>query len=150
MSGSFRLVTDLPAAPPLVFDLSLDAGFHVRSMAAYNERVVAGPVDRLLALDDEVTWSARHFGLPFTMTSRIVEFERPTWFVDEQLRGPFAAFRHEHRFETRGDATRMYDYVTLSAPLGPLGEIAERTFLTRRLRSLIEQRNAHLRLELSS
>ena len=149
MSASFRLITDLPASPELVFDLSLDVGFHVRSMAAYDERVVAGPVDRLLTLDDDVTWAARHFGLPFTMTSRIVELERPTWFVDEQVRGPFAAFRHEHRFEDRGDATRMYDHVTLSAPLGPLGATAERTFLTRRLRSLIEQRNTHLLRELS-
>jgi ligand-binding SRPBCC domain-containing protein len=150
MSASFRLVTDLLAPAEPVFDLSLDAGFHVRSMAAYRERVVAGPTDRLLTLDDEVTWAARHFGLPFTMTSRIVELERPTWFVDEQVSGPFASFRHEHCFEARGDATRMHDHVMLSAPLGPLGTIAERTFLTRRLRSLIEQRNAHLLRELTT
>lgn len=149
MSGSFRLITDLPASSERAFDLSLDVAFHVRSMAAYDERVVSGPVDRLLTLGDEVTWKARHFGLPFTMTSRIVEMERPTWFVDEQLSGPFAAFRHEHRFEANGDGTRMYDAVALSAPLGPLGDIAERTFLTRRLRSLIMVRNAHLLSELS-
>jgi ligand-binding SRPBCC domain-containing protein len=150
MSGSFRLITDLPASPERAFDLSLDVAFHVRSMADYGERVVAGPVDRLLALGDEVTWEARHFGLPFSMTSRVTDLERPIWFVDEQLRGPFAAFRHEHRFEVGAEGTRMYDDVTLTAPLGPLGAIAERTFLTRRLRSLIVLRNTHLRRELSS
>jgi ligand-binding SRPBCC domain-containing protein len=33
------------------------------------------------------------------MTSRITEWSRPERFVDEQVRGPFAAFRHEHLFE---------------------------------------------------
>lgn len=50
MSGGFRLTTDLSAPPERVFDLSLDVGFHVRSMAAYDEKVVQGPTDRLLAL----------------------------------------------------------------------------------------------------
>jgi ligand-binding SRPBCC domain-containing protein len=149
VSGSFRLVTDVPAPPERVFDLSLDADFHVRSMAAFDEQLIAGPRDRLLALDDEVTWRARHFGMPFTMTNRVVELARPTWFVDEQVSGPFAAFRHEHAFEPQGDGTRMYDVVRLSAPLGPLGVLAERTFLLRRLRSLISLRNSQLLRELA-
>lgn len=149
MSGAFRLTTFLPASPEVVFDLSLDPDVHLRSMAAYDEQLVAGPRDRLLALGDEVTWKARHYGLPFTMTSRIVELERPSWFVDEQVRGPFASFRHEHRFTAYDGGTRMDDAVTLAAPLGPLGTVAERFFLTRRLRMLIELRNAHLVRELA-
>lgn len=95
-----------------------------------------------------MTWKARHFGFPFTMTSRITEFERPLRFVDEQRDGPFTAFRHEHRFEATDRGTRMHDHITLTAPLGPLGVLAERTFLTHRMRSLIEIRNAHLVMEL--
>ena len=36
-------------------------------------------------LDDEVTWSARHFGVPWRMTSKIVEYQRPDQFVDEMI-----------------------------------------------------------------
>lgn len=57
-----------------------------------------------IGLGEEVTWRAVHFGLPFTMTSRVTELERPLRFVDEQVRGPFRSFRHEHRFEATGGA----------------------------------------------
>ena len=43
-----------------------------------------------MSLGQTVTWQARHFGLPFRMTSKITEYERPTHFVDEQVSGPFA------------------------------------------------------------
>ncbi|WP_454836889.1 hypothetical protein [Rhodococcus qingshengii] len=34
------------------------------------------------------------------MTSKITSYLRPTLFVDEQVRGPFTMFTHEHRFES--------------------------------------------------
>ncbi len=144
MSGSFALSTIVPAEPAQVFDLSLDPSIHVQSMLRYGEELVAGPSDRLLRLDDVVTWRARHYGVPFTMTSRIVVCEPPAYFVDEQVSGPFESFRHEHRFDPVSQGTLMTDVVTLRAPLGPLGRIAERAFLLRRLQMLIELRNTHL------
>jgi ligand-binding SRPBCC domain-containing protein len=62
-----------------------------------------------------------HFGLPFTMTSRITELERPVRFVDEQVRGPFRRFRHEHLFEAAGGDTVMIDRITFAAPFWLLG-----------------------------
>ncbi|MFE6966403.1 SRPBCC family protein [Agromyces sp. NPDC057679] len=91
-----------------------------------------------------MTWRARHLGLVWRMTSRITELERPRRFVDEQVRGPFHAFRHVHRFEPAGDrATLMIDEVAFSAPFGPIGRLAE-LVLGPYLRGLIERRNRHL------
>jgi ligand-binding SRPBCC domain-containing protein len=41
--------------------------------------------------------SVWHFGVPITMTSRITRMSPPRLFVDEQVRGPFRSFHHEHR-----------------------------------------------------
>jgi ligand-binding SRPBCC domain-containing protein len=136
----FTLVNLVAAPPETVFDLSLDIDLHLRSMAAWRERVVGSPASPL-DLGDEVRWTARHFGLPFSMTSRIAEHDRPRRFVDEQVRGPFAAFRHVHTFEAAEAGTRMTDEVAFAAPLGPLGKVAESLVLRRRLRHLIEVRN---------
>ena len=91
-----------------------------------------------------MTWRAWHFGVPFRMTSRITELEAPHWFVDEQVRGPFRTYRHEHAFVPDGDGTLMIDHVVFEAPLGGLGRAAEAVIGPHLVR-LIERRNAYLR-----
>ena len=77
-------------------------------------------------------------------TCRISEFHPPSSFVDEQVRGPFRSFRHEHEFaDDAVGGTLMIDRVRFTAPFGPLGRAAE-LVLGPYLRRLIEHRNAHL------
>ena len=149
MTVAFRVVTDLAAPPERAFALSLDIGAHERSMAATDERAVAGTTAGTIGLGESVTWRARHFGIMWRMTSRITALEAPHRFVDEQVRGPFARFRHEHRFEPSAGGTRMVDEIEFRAPLGVLGVVAERLALARYLPRLIRERNASLAAELA-
>jgi hypothetical protein len=70
------------------FELSLSVDAHRESMARSGERAVAGVTSGVMRQGDTVTWRARHFGLPFHLTSRISEYSEPTRFVDEQVKGP--------------------------------------------------------------
>jgi ligand-binding SRPBCC domain-containing protein len=80
------------------------------------------------------------------MTSRITAYEPPRRFVDEQVRGPFRALRHEHVFDDLGDGrTRMTDRMTVRAPWGPLGFVVTRVLLAPYLRRLLNQRSAHVK-----
>lgn len=144
MTVTFTVETDLDAPVERVFDLCLDVGSHLASMARSGERAIDGRTDGVLELGDQVTWRAWHFGLPWTMTIRITELDRPHRFVDEQVAGPFASFAHHHAFARRGDGTRMTDTVTFVAPFGTVGRIAEHLVLGRRLRALIVERNRYL------
>lgn len=148
MTVAFRVVTELDAPPERAFALSLDIGAHERSMAATDERAVAGTTTGTIGLGESVTWRARHFGIVWRMTSRITALEAPHRFVDEQVRGPFARFHHVHRFEPSARGTRMVDEIEFRAPLGPLGVLAERVALARYLPRLITERNASLAAEL--
>jgi ligand-binding SRPBCC domain-containing protein len=94
----------------------------------------------LLGLGDEVTWSARHFGLRQELTSRITVFDPPHHFRDTLVRGAFRRFDHDHLFEATADRTRMIDVFDYAAPLGVLGQLAERLFLDRYMRHFLEQR----------
>lgn len=84
------------------------------------------------------------------MTSTISAYERPVRFVDEQVRGPFRSWRHEHRFEEHAGGTRMTDVVEFAAPFGPLGGVVAGTVLRAYLRGLILGRNAELKAELEA
>ena len=147
MSVQFECRTPIAASVEAVFDLALDIDVHVRSQARARERAIAGVTSGRIALGEQVTWRATHFGVPFTMTSKITELQRPHRFVDEQVRGPFARFRHEHRFEPIDAGTVMIDWIEFAAPLGPVGRVVERLALVRYLRTLIERRGAFVKRE---
>ncbi|MDP5228003.1 MULTISPECIES: SRPBCC family protein [Arthrobacter] len=135
----------IDAPPERIFGLSLDVDAHTGSMADSGERVVAGVSSGRLAPGDTVTWQARHFGVRLRMTSHLPEYRAPSYFVDEQLSGPFKRWRHEHHFTDDDGGTLMRDVITFAAPLGPLGRLAELAVLRWYMPRLIRQRNAYLK-----
>jgi ligand-binding SRPBCC domain-containing protein len=145
MTVRFQVETMIAAPVERVFDLSLSVEDHLASMARSRERLLFRTSSGPFGLGDEVAWAGRHFGITWKMHSRITELTRPERFVDEQVRGPFAWFRHEHRFEATEGGTRMVDAVSFAAPLGLLGRVGEWVLLRRYLRRLIAQRNVHIR-----
>ena len=127
-----------------MFDLARDIGVHTASQSESSERATAGVTGGLIGLGETVTWKARHFGLPLSLTSCVTEFDAPHRFVDEQIRGPFASFRHEHTFESAASGSVMTDRVQFTAPFGMLGRVVEKLVLERYLTRLIEQRGDFL------
>lgn len=143
-----RLETRIAAPAERAFDLARDIDVHQRSMARSRERAIAGRTSGLIGPGETVTWQVRQFGLPWLLTSRVTEFDRPRSFVDEQVRGPFRRFRHEHRFEPlAGGATLMIDEWEHEAPFGLLGRVFDAFVLKRRLRNLLRERNAQISRE---
>jgi ligand-binding SRPBCC domain-containing protein len=140
-----RLDTYIAAPPEVCFDLSRDVDRHVAWAGSSGERAVAGVTSGRMALGDEVTWEARHFGVSWRMTSRIVAYDRSRSFVDEMQRGPFRRWRHMHRFEPAGQGTLMVDEVEFASPLPLLGRLADLLVLGRYMRRLLQDRNAQLK-----
>jgi ligand-binding SRPBCC domain-containing protein len=140
------LETFLPARPERAFDLSIDVDAHTGSMARSGERTVGGVRSGRLALGDTVTFAARHFGLPWQLAARITAYDRPGRFVDEQVKGPFRRWRHEHTFTWDGErnGTIARDVVEFTAPLGVLGRLVTRAVLERYMRRILIERNAYL------
>lgn len=140
----FERHTVLPVDRAAAFDLSLSIDAHLDSFQRSRERAVDGVTKGVIGLGEFVTWRARHFGITWKMTSTVTEWDRPVRFVDEQQRGPFKSFWHEHVFEPVADGTVLHDCVAFVAPLGPLGWLAERLVLGRYLPHLIDVRNGFL------
>jgi len=140
----FQRQTLIPLDMPEAFDLSLSIDAHMGSFAATGERATAGVTSGIIGMGEFVTWRAKHFGITWTMTSVITAWDRPRCFVDEQSRGPFKSFWHEHRFRHVDSGTELHDTVRFEAPLGVFGRVAERLVLGRYLPHLIDVRNEFL------
>jgi ligand-binding SRPBCC domain-containing protein len=144
MTVSFVCRTESALPPDRLFNLARSIDAHLDSQADAGEQAVAGVTMGLIGAGQEVTWRARHFGVPIRMTSRITSMEFPERFVDEQVRGPFKAFRHVHEFEATASGSVMTDRVEFTAPFGLLGRIVEKLVLHRYLERLIVERGLYL------
>jgi ligand-binding SRPBCC domain-containing protein len=63
-------------------------------------------------------------GFKFSWLTIISEWNPPYSFSDEQLKGPYKVWHHNHRFYQEGNKTIIEDEVNYKLPLYPLGEIA--------------------------
>jgi ligand-binding SRPBCC domain-containing protein len=86
-------------------------------------------------------------GIPFRWQSEISAWDPPHRFVDEQRRGPYRTWFHEHRFEARGDETIVTDAVRYQVPGGRL---AHGLLVARDLRAIFEYRTRTLSERLGS
>jgi len=144
MTTSFMCRTASALPPERMFDLARSVDAHVESQKGSGERAVAGVTSGLIGAGQEVTWRARHFGIPLTMTSHITHFDFPRSFTDEQVKGPFRSFRHIHEFAATPGGCLMTDRVEFAAPFGPLGRVVERLLLRPYLQRLITDRGRFL------
>ncbi len=62
------------------------------------------------------------------------------YFVDEQRRGPYRMWYHEHIFEPEGQGVRMTDRVTYDVGWGPAGRLAEAFWVSRQLEHIFDFR----------
>lgn len=140
-----QLETTINAPIERVFDLARSIDAHMDSTGKTGEKAVAGRTTGLIGPGEQVTWEARHLGIRQRLTVEISRYDRPHYFTDVMVAGPFKSMRHTHRFAEHDGGTRMTDRFTYAAPLGPLGRFAERLFLTRHLRNFLTDRSRVLK-----
>lgn len=83
-------------------------------------------------------------GVPIIWISKIIVADKPATFMDEQHKGPFAAWRHRHSFKEIPGGVEVTDHLEYSMPMGPLGDLAHALFVRRQLESTFDFRKRKL------
>lgn len=65
-----------------------------------------------------IDYRLRLHGIPIRWRTRITAWDPPYRFVDEQVRGPYRFWRHEHTFVPEGDGCLVGDRVDYAVPGG--------------------------------
>ncbi|MEO9484586.1 MAG: SRPBCC family protein [Ekhidna sp.] len=136
-----QLETRISAPIDRCFDLSRSIDLHKISTAHTNEEAIDGVTTGLISLNESVTWRAKHFGVYQTLTTKITEFNSPSLFVDEMVKGAFKGFRHQHHFESIENGTLMTDIFDYQSPFGLLGKLVDMIILKRYMTKLLTKRN---------
>jgi ligand-binding SRPBCC domain-containing protein len=98
----------------------------------------AGPIE--MRTGTVIDYQIRLHGIPIRWQSAIAVWEPPVRFVDEQRRGPYRRWAHEHRFIETDGGTTVRDDVDFEVPLGWLA----RPFVARDLRRIFAFRHEAL------
>lgn len=87
-------------------------------------------------------------GLRIGWLARITEFVWNSHFCDEQLKGPFASWKHRHNIASEARdgvaGTLVSDDLEYDLPLGPLGTLGNALFVRRRMEKIFEYRQHQL------
>lgn len=100
--------------------------------------------ERELHTGSRIEYRLRVRGLPMRWVSEISEWQPPHKFVDTQLRGPYALWRHQHVFVAEGGGTRIIDEVEYALPFGILGRLAHALVVRRDVERIFEFRQRRL------
>lgn len=89
-----------------------------------------------------IDYRLRVHGLPLRWRTRISTWQPPHRFVDEQLRGPYRQWIHEHTFEPHNRGTLARDLVRYAVPFDFM---AHPLFVRRDIEKIFEFRAAELK-----
>lgn len=129
----------------LVFDLARSIDLHTISTQQTHEVAITGVTSGLIGLGETVTWRAKHLGIYQNLTSKITQYERPNFFVDEMQKGAFKSIKHKHSFEDHQGNTLMIDSFDYKSPLGFIGRIVDQLFLESYMRNFLLKRNQSIK-----
>ncbi|MBA4241171.1 MAG: cell division protein [Sphingobacteriaceae bacterium] len=138
---TIHLETIIDADIKICFDLSRSIDLHQISTAKTNEKAIAGITSGLVNVNDYVTWEAVHFGIKQQLTSKISKVEPYIHFRDEQLKGAFKYFVHDHYFKEQNGKVIMTDRFEFSSPFGIMGKLFDKLILKNYMKLFLLERN---------
>jgi ligand-binding SRPBCC domain-containing protein len=134
-----HLNTDLPTAWRF---FSHAANLEIITPDHMNFRVTSGALPDEVYPGQIITYKVSPIlGIPLSWMTEITQVVHLLHFVDEQRRGPYRMWHHEHHFEEIPDGgVLMTDIVYYELPLWLLGELARPLFINRQLHNIFEYR----------
>lgn len=139
----FRLHSEVVISEPLdvVFPFFSDAANLQRITPAWLNFEVTSPTPIQMKPGQTIDYRLKVRGLPLRWRSEITVWEPPHRFVDEQIRGPYKVWHHEHTFAEREGKTVCEDDVTYAVPGGAL---VNRLFVEPDVKRIFEYRRKRL------
>ena len=131
--GTYCLTTEMfvPLERPVVFDFFSDVRQLGRITPDYLNFVILTPLPIEMGVGTLLDYRLSLRGIRFSWQTEICGWDPPFRFDDQQKRGPYRKWFHEHVFEEVSGGTRVLDRVTYQVPLPgtPLGRLIHRWFV---------------------
>ena len=78
--------------------------------------------------------------IPLQWVTEITCVKENILFIDQQNKGPYKAWIHEHKLEATTNGIIMYDTIKYIPPFGIIGKVANWIFIERRVNKIFDYR----------
>ena len=112
----FQSALWLPRSPEELFPFFADAANLEALTPPWLHFHILTPLPAALREGALIDYRLRLRGVPLRWRTRIRIWQPPHRFVDEQIRGPYRQWIHEHTFESRDGGTLARDVVRYAVP----------------------------------
>tara|TARA_Y100000590_G_scaffold470656_1_gene667444 strand:- start:4114 stop:4590 length:477 start_codon:yes stop_codon:yes gene_type:complete len=99
-------------------------------------------IPKTMGVGTQIRYRLKLHGIPIWWTSVITEWNPPYSFTDEQKKGPYKSWIHNHTFESIENGTIIKDNVNYSIPFGsfPGGSLIHTLFVKNDVRKIFDFR----------
>ncbi|MBL7904247.1 MAG: SRPBCC family protein [Bacteroidales bacterium] len=80
-------------------------------------------------------------GVKLEWITEITQVREREFFIDNQLKGPFSIWHHQHFFRQTPEGTEMKDIVTYEVPFGRIGTLFAGTIVRKRIEGIFTFRH---------
>lgn len=115
---TFRAEAWLPRPREVVFEFFANPENLQVLTPPWLDFVIVTPTPITMGRGALIDYRLRLHGFSIRWQTEITAWEPPFRFVDEQRRGPYRLWIHEHRFESREQGTAVADSVQYAVPGG--------------------------------
>jgi ligand-binding SRPBCC domain-containing protein len=110
-----------------------------------NFRVTSGELPQDIYPGQVITYKVSPLlGIPLFWMTEITHVVPLKLFVDEQRRGPYRLWHHQHHFEQQENGILMTDLVHYELPFYFLGEIVHQLLVYRELQAIFDYRSKQI------
>ncbi len=100
------------------------------------------PTPVVMQQEARIDYKLRLFGVPFRWQTLIHQWQPPFYFKDQQARGPYKLWRHDHFFEEKDGKVIMVDKIEYAIPGGIFEPLIYHLFVKHWLKKILSYRTA--------
>jgi len=76
--------------------------------------------------------------------TEITQVNKGKYFIDEQRKGPYSLWHHEHHFKEVDGGTEMHDLLYYHVPFGFIGKLADLFFVRNKVKQIFDFREKRI------
>lgn len=139
----------LPCATEALFEFLLRPA-NVQRISDPRLGLVFEKAPEIVSTGSRIAFKVQAYGVVQKLEHEVIAVDRPTLIVEEQIKGPMKAWRHEHHLEPKDGGVRMIDRVKFEPPGGMLGFLVKESTILDSLEDGFIHREQELRRLIAS